>query len=269
VAEMIGPASATHTEATLTEAIKKTWPSGVDRPHHIVAVQVNNGAGFSFGRTLDAIVFNTWPSEGLTLHGLEIKCSRSDLRRELQDTRKFAEFAPYLDHFSIVAPKEIVSKLEIPDKWGLYHPTDDGRLRAARKPLMLHTEGRREQMDRSLAAAFARALVQRSLDGSFARDEYARGYAAGESRTAEEVARAEQNAETLRQAIAQFEEESGVRIDRWNGARIGGAVKLVLDGNVLHHRLSHAGSLRELGERMIKLAGEFEVLSAALEATDG
>lgn len=257
-----------HTEATLTEAIKRTFPSSIDSPRFIVAVQVNNGAGFSFGRTLDAIVFDTWPSEGLRLHGLEIKCSRSDLLRELQDTRKFAEFAPYLDTFSIVAPKEIVSKLELPQQWGLYHPTDDGRLRAARKPLMLHTEGKRETLDRSLAAAFARALVQRSLDGSAQRAEYDRGVKDGRLQVDAERDRLQGEVESLKGMIGTFEEASGVHIDRWHARRVGEAVKLVLDGRALENQLRGADELRRIGGKMIALADEFTALKAEMGELD-
>ncbi len=162
-------------EAELIAAAQKTWPMHGPRPRYVTAVQVHNGAGFAYGRTLDLIVFDTWPSGGLHLHGIEIKCSQSDLRRELQDTAKSAEFSAFLDFFSVAAPAGIVDLGLLPPKWGLYCPTVDGTLKARRKPLMLHSEGKRHAMDRSLAAAFVRALVDRSLSAEALKAEYQRG----------------------------------------------------------------------------------------------
>jgi len=74
------------------------------RPRWIVAFQVHNAAGFGFSRRLDAVVLDTWPSQGLTVHGLEIKTRKSDMRRELLDPAKAQAFATDLDLFSIAAP---------------------------------------------------------------------------------------------------------------------------------------------------------------------
>ncbi len=153
---------AIYDEAAMLKLIHIRWPSGGKTPRYLVAEHVNNGAGFSYSRCIDAVVFNTWPSEGLGLHGLEVKVSAADFRRELQDTSKFAAFAPYLDTFSIVAPPGVVDVALLHSRWGLYvADPEKGGLRTARKPMMLHDDGVREHADRSFLAAFARALAMR------------------------------------------------------------------------------------------------------------
>lgn len=250
-----------HNEATLTEAIRRTWPSHFrSQPRYVMAVQVRDGAGFSAMRTLDAIVFDTWPSKGLELHGLEIKTTTADLRRELSNPKKFGRFEPLLDRFSIVAPLGVVDLSLLPKRWGLYCPTDGGKLRARRKPLPLRPgTAPPATIDRSFAASFVRALVDRSLNKTTIQAEYDRGYQRGQASKESDVERAEKRVEEIRQRISTFEENSGVKLDPWNAGRIGEAVKLILNGGI-KHRISYRSSIRGVGERMIELANELDAL---------
>ena len=249
---------AKHTEATLTEAILRNWPHDGMRPRYVTAVQVNSGAGFNYSRRLDAIVFDTWPGGGLTLHGLEIKTSKADLRSELQNTRKQADWSPHLDYFSIVAPKGIVDLKLLPPKWGLFIPTDEGKLRARRKPLSMHAEDRRD-ISRSMAAAFARALVVRSLSREATASAFERGRESEAKHSEVELGRLSGKVESLTQSIQDFEEVSGVKIRSWDEGRVGEAVKVVLEGG-LERRLRYAGGIRNLGEKIIQLADELDAL---------
>lgn len=82
--------------------------------------KVRNKAGFSATRTLDAVAMSLWPSRGLTLHGFEIKCSRSDWLREMRDPAKADAFGFALDKFwLVVANSKIVLAGELPETWGL------------------------------------------------------------------------------------------------------------------------------------------------------
>ncbi|KKK85734.1 hypothetical protein LCGC14_2770320, partial [marine sediment metagenome] len=255
-----------HTEATLTQAILKTWPmSGIRQPRHLVAVQVNNGAGFSYGRTIDAVVMDTWPSSGLYLYGLEIKTNKADLRRELQNPAKFNGWAGFIDFFSIIAPKGIVDLKLLPERWGLYLPTDAGTLRARRKPLMLHDDqARMKTMPRSIVAAFGRALVTRAFSADGQKAEYDRGFENGKLEHKIDLNVTRKKLETLEEVIANFEEISGVRINSYDHERIGEAVKMVLRGG-LSKRIGYSRSIRDLGERMLVLADELDAFSDAFD----
>ncbi len=248
-------------EATLTKAIMVRWPMTIRQPRYVTAVQVHNGAGFQYSRKLDAIVFDTWPSAGLSMHGLEIKVTKADLRRELQNTKKFSDFADRLDKFSIIAPKGLVDLNLLPPQWGLYIPDGKNGLRARRKPLMLHSE-KRSEISRSMAAAFVRALVDRSLSNEALIAEYTRGYEHGKDKGERHMKGSQRRIGELERAITEFEQASGVQISTWQSDKIGEAVKMVLDGGI-ERRIRYAPNTRALGEQLLKIAGELEDLQKA------
>lgn len=258
-----------HTEKSLSAAILKTWggvPSQGGGVRYVVALQVNNGAGFSFGRTLDAIVFDTWQSKGLTLDGFEIKVRKSDLRRELQDPSKSAGFTDHLDTFSIVAPKAVIDRDIIPKRWGIYVPDDKGTLRTIRKPLYLHDDSRdRTHVDRSIMAAFSRALVQRSLSREAEDLAYDRGYRNGEKSTQYKLDQATRSLAELAEAVAEFKDASGVEITAYRGREVGEAFEAFcrLSGKGWNCGLPIEDARRVVG-RMESLAADLEVLKSYL-----
>src|SRR3990167_4818231 len=86
--------------------------------------QVRNGTGIlSTVRTADAIAMSLWPSRGMDLHGFEIKISRYDWQKELQNPEKAEEIAAFCDYCWIVTPdelgKSIIDRGELPTNWGL------------------------------------------------------------------------------------------------------------------------------------------------------
>ena len=265
-----------HSEASVTAAILKHF-NGVrsqgEGNRYVVAVQVNNGAGFGFGRTLDAIVFDTWPSKGLGLEGIEVKVSKGDLRRELQHPDKSAQFIEYLDTFSICAPKEVLAdgmRDLIPKRWGIYTLTDEGALRTVRKPLYLHDDGRdRKVLDRSIAAAFCRALVQRSLSREAENAAHDRGYEQGVAWSKREADSLRFERNNLVDRIKEFEEASGVQIDSYRGQQqIGEAVKFVLAGGI-DSKLPYNADVRQLGERLLAFADELDALKEKMSVPAG
>lgn len=85
-----------------------------------VASQVRSSAGFDARRTADFVAMDLWPSMRLTLHGHEVKVSRSDWLRELKEPEKAAEFVPYMNTWWVVVSEaRIVRAGELPDDWGL------------------------------------------------------------------------------------------------------------------------------------------------------
>lgn len=87
---------------------------------YAVAAQVRSRAGFDARRTADFVAMDLWPSARLTLHGHEVKVSRSDWLRELKDPSKAAEFIPYMNTWwVVVSDARMVRDGELPDDWGL------------------------------------------------------------------------------------------------------------------------------------------------------
>ena len=105
-------------------------------PRYVVAEHVGLDPTYP-ARILDAVVADTWRSGAYALHGIEIKCSRSDLVRELADPSKAGAFCAHLDYFWLAAPDQrTLRELTIPDKWGVL-TVCNGSLRQARRATRL------------------------------------------------------------------------------------------------------------------------------------
>ena len=103
---------------------------GVYAPRYICAEHVRAGAGFE-QRTADFIAVDTWESSmrdgWLTVHGVEVKVSRSDWLRELKDPAKASETLRYASHcWLAVSDPAIVREGELPLGWGLLCPAGRG-----------------------------------------------------------------------------------------------------------------------------------------------
>lgn len=121
-----------------------------------VLPQATEGTGFRASRWLDALVVSLWPSRGLWLHGIEIKVSRHDWRRELRQPEKANALFEHLDYFSVAAPAGIVEPETLPKLWGLLELSEAG-LAETVKPKYLH----KGTFDRPLPRDFFAGLVRR------------------------------------------------------------------------------------------------------------
>lgn len=143
------------TEHDLLELLREKHP----HKEWAFAAHVRNGTGWTkrVTRTADALALSLWPSRGLELHGFEVKCSRSDWKRELEDPAKAEEIAGYCDRWWIVVSDDkVVRAGELPPAWGLL-VAREGKLVVV-TPAPLLPEAARKPLDRSFIAAFARAL---------------------------------------------------------------------------------------------------------------
>jgi hypothetical protein len=142
---------------------QRSYNGAVSAPRFVCAEQVRSGAGFD-RRTADFIAVDTWESslrDGLlTVHGVEVKTSRSDWRRELADPEKAAESLAYASHCWLAAADPSVARAdELPDGWGLLLP----RRRGGVLVLVAAVTARRRKparMDASATAALLRAVAK-------------------------------------------------------------------------------------------------------------
>ena len=91
-------------------------------PEYAFMPQVRNGVGFSraVNRTADAIAMGLWPSRGLSLHGFEVKCSKADLKSELNNPSKADAIGKYCNYWwLVVSDVKITDNLIIPTTWGI------------------------------------------------------------------------------------------------------------------------------------------------------
>jgi hypothetical protein len=98
-------------------------------PRYVLAPEVRNQAGHAWYnggprlRTCDLMVMDTWQSGPVRLIGHEIKVTRSDWQREMEDPDKAAAFIPHVaEWWLVVADRSIVRDGELPEGWGLMAP---------------------------------------------------------------------------------------------------------------------------------------------------
>ena len=146
----------------------------------IVAGEVQRTTGWS-DRRYDFVAMNCYSSREYKIEVVEIKVSKPDLRRELEEPEKHNVIFNEIDYFSLAAPAEIIDMDIIPPKWGVY-AVKDGKLITKRKPLALHDESN-TTIKRSFAASFLRAAMSQNIERKLLHDQlkqsYDNGYLAG------------------------------------------------------------------------------------------
>lgn len=126
-----------------------------------IAGEVQRTTGWS-DRRYDFVAMNCFASNGYRIEVVEIKVSKPDLRRELEEPEKHNVVFENIDYYSLAAPADIIDMAIIPPKWGVY-AVKDGKLITKRKPLALHDEADR-RIKRSFAASFLRAAISQNIE---------------------------------------------------------------------------------------------------------
>lgn len=155
-------------------------------PEWAIMWEVGEGTGSHSGRYADAVMMSLWPSRGLELHGVEIKVSRSDWKREAADPRKAEAVGQYCDRWWVHTPEGVVDDLsDMPPAWGLREWTG--------KQWRTLKEAEKTEVN-PIPRSFLAAMLRRADDTM-----------AAMIRQAQEDARAAANAETEKQRL-QFAE---------------------------------------------------------------
>ena len=133
----------------------------------VIAGEVQRTTGWS-DRRYDFVAMNCFASTGYRIEVVEIKISKPDLRRELEEPEKHNVIFEQIDYYSLAAPAEIIDMSIIPPKWGVY-AVKDGKLITKRKPLALNDDADR-RIKRSFAASFLRAAISQNLEKKLLHD---------------------------------------------------------------------------------------------------
>lgn len=219
----------------MSQATVRKWTSGevvaALRRHYgdgyALVEQVANGTGARAERHLDAVAFGLWPSRGLAIHGIEIKVSKADLRRELAEPLKAEAVARFCDRFYIAAPAEVVSDMvglgfdmHAPG-WGILAVSGGGdqtRVTVAREA----ADKQADPIDRGFVAAVLRRLPNLSDEArTEIRNQLWEEHREALDREREvggERARAE--LDRVRADIREAEEAAGFPLAQW-GSRLG------------------------------------------------
>lgn len=142
------------TAEDLVKLIRQRYP--LERPNgyqtHVVLEQVPNATGWHANHWIDVAVFDMWPSKGLLRSAFEIKVSRSDFIRELQQPSKHKWVLESFHHFWFVAPQDVIQLEELPVNVGWMCP------RGNKLVIKRHAvQNPNPKLDDVLLAAFMRA----------------------------------------------------------------------------------------------------------------
>lgn len=155
----------------------------LDSREWVVASEVQRTTGAS-DRRYDFVALNCYASQNYKVEVVEIKVSKADLRRELEEPEKHNVLFDDIDYYSLAAPDKVIDLDIIPKKWGVYAVVD-GKLVTRRRPLALHDEPRKT-LPRSFAASFLRAAKAQNLERSLLADERQKGLEEGYARAKRE-----------------------------------------------------------------------------------
>lgn len=138
----------------LVKLIRLRYPLGKPNGYqtHVVLEQVPDATGYDQGHWIDVAVFGMWPSEGLLRSAFEIKVSRSDFIRELQNPLKHKWALECFHQFWFVAPQDVIQIDELPPNAGWMCP------RGNKLVIKRHAvQNPNPKLDDVLLAAFMRA----------------------------------------------------------------------------------------------------------------
>lgn len=196
--------------------------------------EVPDSTGSDKVRTADALAMNLWPSQGRHLHGFELKVSRSDWLKEMQDFTKAHAIKRFCHRWWLVAPKGVAKIEEVPADWGWYAPTDAGGLKVMRQASLLKPEPISDAFLASLCRQVFRQnkptedkVIERLKSEAYQRG-YKDGHTAGKKSATKDADLNAQLLERVRQTVTRFEESSGVKLNDYRAGNIGAAVNLVL-----------------------------------------
>lgn len=214
----------------LFKMVAKAYP----QPAWTVLSELRDGTGFSTrGQSCDAMAFGTWPSRGLRIAGFEFKSNRSDWLRELKMPAKAEKFSGYCDEWWLVTGSNGIANLEeIPRSWGWAVGTPNG-LKRIKQP-----EDRIPgPIDRlffmSIIRNISTAYVPASKVDALSENKIKENVASIREGHKFEIERLRADARELEKRIKDFEEASGITIDRWtSGKDVGRIVKAVLGGGI-------------------------------------
>lgn len=192
-----------------TAMIDKAIHERYQEPNWVLGFEVGNSTGAELKRHADAIAMNQYPSRSFETIGMEVKISKGDLRRELEDAGKCDELYKYVNEWYLVVPKGLTDGEIIPPNWGImeYHEKT-GRLRI-KKPAEWHEA----VVDKGFMIAFIRGLGRN--------DEYTKQQAFKDAyeKVRYQEARAQKELETLQASLEKIRKATGIDLTEWNADR--------------------------------------------------
>jgi hypothetical protein len=250
------------TEGGTIAALRDKFPA----PAFALLAGVANATGGRHSRQADALAFSCWPSRGLHLIGFEVKVSRSDWLREMKDPAKAETICRFCDYWFVACGQAgIVRADELPPTWGLLEPKGDKLVTVKEAPKLEPAP-----IDRNFLAAIFRRLAESvdnrpAVEAEVSRAVYKaqqEARKAADERWEQVTKRSEDELASLRRALSDFQEASGIRIDRYTGGKqLGDAARVITSGGLkhLHSQFKRLGTEAE---------GIAAIVKRCIEATE-
>jgi hypothetical protein len=197
------------TTVDIMDLLARRYPA----PSWAFLPQVRNGTGYGRTvRTADALAMSLYPSQGLHLHGFEVKVSRADWLRELKEPEKADEISRYCHYWWIVAPSGVVADGELPATWGMLE-VDDGQLnRIVPAPLL---DAQPPSMP--MLAAIMRKFWSEATDAGRLEEARKRGEAQGKRTGAQQADRnVRADLYALARSAQRIMDRANVAIEKWD-----------------------------------------------------
>lgn len=119
-----------------TEAIHRMLADRYAGSEWAYLVEVPDGTGMKKQRTADAIAIGLWAKNAGQFHAFEVKSSRSDWTRELQEPEKSRRWREVCTSFWLVAGRGVAKLEEVPPDWGFLEVAANGEsLKIRKQPL--------------------------------------------------------------------------------------------------------------------------------------
>lgn len=227
--------------------------------------EVANGTGFKGTGYADALAFNVWPSRGISLHGFELKRTRSDLIKELRDPTKAEAFQKYCHHWwLLLTDPKLADGVEVPAQWGILAPRNNVlyQIRPAPK---LEPEPWKPEFIAAFMRRFHEAAVQpgqRAVKDAVTKraEQLARHMAEVKVKQqadaqAYELRRVESERDQLRDRIKQFELDSGIPVKEWQAKNIGDIVRFLMNPENYRALETALANAKTCSERISKSLG--------------
>lgn len=111
-------------EKITAQMIRNALAKKYQTPEWYLGFEVGNSTGLGCNRHADAVAINAYPSKGYETRGFEIKVSRADLSKELENGIKSEEIAMFCDYWFLVVPAGLAKGFTLPPTWGVMEYRD-------------------------------------------------------------------------------------------------------------------------------------------------
>lgn len=136
------------TSADILAKLDERFPS----PEWATFGELRDLAGFAAHRTIDFFAMHTWASKGFRRVAVEVKVSRADFMREIEDPSKREPWIVRSNEFYFAVPTGLVKPDEVPEECGLF---ECGKTLRRTKVAM-----QRKLSDDSLSPSFVAVLLR-------------------------------------------------------------------------------------------------------------